>query len=350
VAADFKSARRLRDDYQFQGCFYAELLERLQGTKPLQGYIITPDNNTIAYLIDEFEAKYKLTLHEIEKILAGHVPVHFSTSGCKQSPWFSECHGGSLACQDLSLLNRVWRQEISLLASAGIETVSSLVEAELPKIMRAVPGMDGERLRWLQDQAKALQKGEHIIKGVIPFPTASDELYFDVEADPLRDFEYLLGVLHVSSSGASEYHLFAAQSKEQMKDVWVEFQKLIEQYSASPIYHYGSYERDVLRRFSEKFGVTQVAQRAFASNLIDLQVLARQAVIFPLPFYSLKDIGAYIGYHWHAEDASGASSVIWFEEWLAKKDPALFQKIVRYNEDDVRATWKLKQWLADNAI
>jgi uncharacterized protein len=74
----------------------------------------------------------------------------------------------------------------------------------------------------------------------------------------------------------------------------------------------------------------------------------RPAVIFPLSFYSLKDIASYLGFSWRADDASGANSVIWFEKWLGSKDESLKRKILEYNEDDVRATWKLKEWLQEN--
>jgi uncharacterized protein len=64
----------------------------------------------------------------------------------------------------------------------------------------------------------------------------------------------------------------------------------------------------------------------------------------------LKDIAQYIGFNWRAEDASGANSVLWFEEWLKKKTPRLMQKILEYNEDDVIATYKLQRWVRENVI
>jgi len=83
--------------------------------------------------------------------------------------------------------------------------------------------------------------------------------------------------------------------------------------------------------------------------MIDILEVLRPAVVFPLSFYSLKDIASYLGFRWRSDDASGANSVLWFEEWLKKKSQKMMQKILEYNEDDVRATSHLKQWLQEHA-
>src|SRR3989338_6289701 len=67
VAADIKHARHLREEFILQGCFYADLLERIQGVRPKQGYVVTPDGDVRDFLIDEEEANYRLALDEIER-------------------------------------------------------------------------------------------------------------------------------------------------------------------------------------------------------------------------------------------------------------------------------------------
>lgn len=349
VAADIKRSRVMRDDYKFQGCFYAELLERVQGAKPVQGYVVTPDREILSYPIETFEAEYELTLTEIEKIMAGKRPAHFVTSGCRQSPWYPECQGESVRCDDLSLLNRVWRQEVRSLTEAGISTMSQLALKSLPELEAVTPEVSSRRLETMRDQAIAIKEGRHIIRGSVDFPEANVELFFDIESDPLRDFDYLFGVLKVTRDG-EEYHPFFAQAPEQEERMWTEFVRFIEGHLDAPIYHYGWFEKEVLQRFMARYGLGAIARDALARNMIDLLEVARSSVIFPLSFYSLKDIGFYIGFRWRGEDASGVNSVLWFEEWLQKKTPKLFQKILEYNEDDVRATYKLQRWVREHAM
>jgi len=349
VAADIKRSRFLRDDHKFQGCFYAELLERIQGVKPVQGYVITPDNETFSYLIEEFEAEYELTLTEIEKIIAGKRPVHFVTSGCKQSPWQKECKNESESCDDLSLLNRVWREEVRQLEDAGVTTTAKLALMSVSELESLAPDVSSSRLESMRDQAIAMQEGRHIIRGNASLPESGIELYFDIESDPLRDFDYLFGVLEVN--GKEEvYHSFFADSPEKEGEMWEEFVHFIERHIDAPIYHYGWFEEEVVRRFGAKYGIGEIAREALERNMIDILAVIRPTVIFPLASYSLKDIAGYIGFHWRAEDASGANSVLWFEDWLERKTPKVLQKIMEYNEDDVRATYMLKRWVQDNAI
>ena len=349
VASDMKRSRFLRDDHKFQGCFYAELLEKIQGVKPVQGYVVTPDKEVLSYLIEEFEAQYELTLTEIEKIVAGSRPAHFVTSGCKQSPWFKECTGESEACDDLSLLNRVWREEVRALEEAGVETIGVLALKSVSELEKLCPGVSSNRLETMRDQAIAISEHRHMIRGTAKLPESSVELFFDIESDPLRDFDYLFGVLEVTTQG-EQYHSFFAQSPEQEGQMWAEFVHFIERHIDAPIYHYGWFEEEVVHRFAAKYGIGEIAREALERNMIDLLGVIRPTVIFPLSFYSLKDIGKYIGVEWRSDDASGANSVLWFEEWLQKKSPKLLQKILEYNEDDVRATYLLQRWMREHAV
>ncbi len=115
-----------------------------------------------------------------------------------------------------------------------------------------------------------------------------------------------------------------------------EFIMYIERHIDSPIYHYGWFEKVVINRFAAKYGISEIAREALDRNMIDLLELLRPSVIFPLSFYSLKDIASYIGFKWRSDDASGANSVLWFEEWFedkSKKD--LLQKIYHSLHPDI---------------
>ena len=348
IAADIKRSRYLKDDHRFQGCFYAELLERIQGVKPTQGYVINPDKEITSYLVEDFEAEYSLTLNEIEKIISGQRPVHFVTSGCKQSPWFGECRDESESCEDISLLNRVWREEVHRLKEAGVEKISELALKSVADLEGLVPDVSSGRLEIMRDQAIAITENRHIIRHGVEMPESDVELFFDIESDPLRDFDYMFGVLKVEK-GQEEYVQFFAESPEQEGAMWKDFVAFIEQHIDAPIYHYGWFEMEVVQRFGAKYGISPMAKEALEKNMIDILALLRPAVIFPLSFYALKDIATYIGFEWRAKDASGANSVLWFEKWLQEKTPKLLQKIAEYNEDDVRATYRLQRWLRENA-
>ncbi|MFH1252776.1 MAG: TM0106 family RecB-like putative nuclease [Candidatus Uhrbacteria bacterium] len=346
VAADVKRIRGVREAHKFQGCFYAELLSRLQEVKPVQSYVITPDKKIVGYSIEEFEAEFHLTLGEIEKIVAGEKPHHFLTAGCKQSPWYGACRLETETCRDISILNRVWREEVAALQAVGIKTLDQLAAKSSNDLFKLAPIVRRDRLELLRLQAKALIENKFFLLASPKLPVVDTELYFDIESDPLRDWDFLFGVLEVKN-GRSRYYSFVAESPDEEGEMWRKFLEFIFKRSEAPIYHYGWYELEVFRRFVDRYGLDKETQLKIETNFHDLLFLIRPAVIFPLSFYSLKDLGAYVGYHWQAEDASGVQAVRWFEDWLKTKDENLMKKILEYNKDDVKATWALKEWLVD---
>ncbi len=168
-------------------------------------------------------------------------------------------------------------------------------------------------------------------------------LVIDVESDPLRALDYLFGVLVVDGDSQT-YHSFLAKKPEDEAKTWQEFLLFLKQYQGANLYHYGWYELDVFQHLTEKYGAPNEIQKMFEEQTIDVLIRLREKVIFPTSFYSLKDIAKYLGYRWRSADASGTDSVLWYEEWLATGDERLLQDIVDYNEDDVRATWFVRDW------
>jgi uncharacterized protein len=345
VAADVKRAREAREAHKYQGCFYAELLSRLQGVKPINGYVITPEKKIVGYLIEEFEAIFHLTLSEIERIVVGEKPAHFLTAGCKQSPWYGACRLEAEECRDLSVLNRVWREEVSALQKIGIKTLEDLAKISLADLEKLSPSVRYDRLDLLRRQALAIVENRHILLSAPNFPAATAELYFDIESDPLRDFDFLFGVLEVKNNRA-KYHSFLAEKPQAEAEMWWSFIEFLLERPDVPIYHYGWFEMEVFRRFAVKYFLPNEVREQVERRMHDLLFLIRPSVVFPLSFYSLKDLGVYVGYKWQAEDASGVQAVRWFEDFLRDGDKKILKKILDYNKDDVQATWKLKEWVA----
>src|SRR3989338_6537471 len=119
------------------------------------------------------------------------------------------------------------------------------------------------------------------------------------------------------------------------------------------IYHYAFYERQVFDRLALRYGAPTTLINKFKDNTIDLHLKLVDSAVLPLYFYGLKDVAGYLGYKWDNPEAGGAESVVWYNDWLDKKDlpdrqagDAILKKILKYNEDDVRATLLIKEWLS----
>ncbi len=351
VAVDIKrlhDPRQIRDAHKLQGAFYAELLEHIQGVKPTSGYIMSPDGIVMRYDLEEFEADYRLTLQRIEKALEGHDLGHTLTSGCKTSPYFAMCLDETTSCDDVSFINRIRREEVDELKRAGVKTVLDLAVVRLPDLERRVLDMTSERLSFLQRQAIALKEHLHDVVEPVTFQKALVELYFDVESDPVRDVDFLFGVLRVErlADGTTKdrYHAFMAETLKDERMAWDQFTTFLADHRFAPVYHYGWYEIGVCARLMERYGAPDAAVESWQNNFVDLNAALRSNIIFPLPFYSLKDIAHYLGFNWRASDVGGVNAIRWYHKWLATGDRAWLNRLVEYNEDDVRATWFVKDW------
>lgn len=351
VAVDVKritDSRQIRESHRLQGAFYAELLERLQGTKPTSGYIMSPEGTVMRYDLEEFEVEYRLTLREIEDILSGVEDIHGLTSGCKASPYFDMCFDDTVECDDVSLLNRIRREEIAEFRRVGIDTVLQLASANVEELDRTVIEMSTERVRFLHRQAVAMKERVHDVVEAVEFRPSDVELYFDIEADPVRDIDYLFGITMVEKledgTTRDTHHVFVAESAEGERSAWDRFTAFLSEHRYAPVYHYGWYEIGVCAKLIERYGAPEGAIASWENNFIDLNSALRGNIIFPLPFYSLKDIAQYLGFKWRGEDVGGVNSIRWFHEWLDTGNRKVLDRIIEYNEDDVRATRFLKEW------
>lgn len=345
VACDFKRSERLKDEYTMEGVFYAELLKTVQDVRPTKGYVMHPSGAVSSFLIDEYRTTYHVNLERIEKLLDAETQDVFLTSACKQSPWFHRCVADAHECRDLSLINRIWRSEVEALKSAGILTIDDLAKTDLG-ILGKIPDLTMDRVQYLKKQTESLVSGKVISLGFIELKQEKNAYVLDIESDPMRNIHYLFGVLKIED-GEQSYHAFVADGEVMdEKAIWFKVCAFLNEHKAWPIYHYGWFEVDVFRQMLAKYGGPMEAFQILDTRGIDLLTRMRERVLFPSPFYSLKDVAKHIGFKWREEEASGMESIRWYDEWVRTKNPAVLQKLVDYNEDDVRATWLVKEWAA----
>jgi len=348
VAYDIRNDPELRDEYKFPLVFASLILEKIQGIRPPEAYIIDADGRAKSFLIEPFTEQFHLTIKEIERILEGEKPPPFLKSGCKRSPWFSICEEETKGCEDVSLIHGLGQKNQRTLYEIGIKTVRQMAEADLEKLHEELPYLNFDRLIRLHNQAQVLISNKPVILQKYNFPKVEKEIYFDIESDPTRGIDYLFGVLVVENKGANKkvaYDYFLAKDKSEEKEIWQKFLNFIEGLDDFVIYHYGYYEKHVLNRMERNYGAPSELIRKFRDNALDLYRITVDSVVLPLYFYSLKDVAGFIGYKWSEEDAGGAESVVWYDQWLKTKDKKILNKLIKYNEDDVRATFMIKEWL-----
>ena len=344
VVYDIQSSLDLRDEYKFQLIFYSLILERLQGVRPEEAYVIDPQGNERSFKVDDFVDQFHLTREQIEKILDGEKPAPFIKSTCRRTPWYSLCFSDAKDCNDVSLIYRSSQADQRRLYGIDIRTVNDLAIADVNDLQNKLEDWPFDKIVRFVNQAKVLTTQQPIILRKPNFPEVEHEIYFDIESDPTRDIDYLLGYL-VKTKGTIKYDYFLADNKDDEEKMWKNFLNFLASLDNFVIYHYAYYERQVFDRLALRYGAPTVLIDKFKENTMDLHQKLVDTVVLPLYFYSLKDAAGYLGYKWDDPDAGGAESVVWYNDWLDKHGDSIMKKILKYNEDDVRATLLIKKWL-----
>lgn len=96
--------------------------------------------------------------------------------------------------------------------------------------------------------------------------------------------------------------------------------------------------------------VEQVEQFLASDAWFDMRPVLGEQLVWPTPDRTLKSLAKYVKFFWRDEAPGGANSVAWYREAVTTDDEArseeLKQRILAYNEDDVEATWVLREWVS----
>jgi predicted RecB family nuclease len=179
-------------------------------------------------------------------------------------------------------------------------------------------------------------------------PIAPIELYFDIEAEPELNLDYLHGVLVVDRHNNTEkFYGFLAESAAEEGAAWEEFLQLMWTYPIAPIFHFCDYEVKTFKRLAKLYNTPAYLWKPVLKRFIDIHKYVTQKAIMPVESYALKPIARWLGFEWRDAKANGAQCVCWYDDWLKTGDRSLLEAIVRYNEDDCRATYVVKDWLTN---
>jgi predicted RecB family nuclease len=100
-----------------------------------------------------------------------------------------------------------------------------------------------------------------------------------------------------------------------------------------------------VKRYGDPAGIAARVLR----NLLDLLPITKASVILPLPSYSLKVVEEYVGFKRTQDEYGGSWAMAKFILATETDDEAqrdsLMAEILKYNEEDLGATWAVFDWL-----
>ena len=353
IPVNIKLGRKPKPEYKLISAFHAQILAIVQNKIPERSQLILKEHNSHQINLSHWLTKMQETVTDCLTMLANRYEpeVFISRQRCSLCGWYGYCHEVAKSIEHLSLIPGVTPKRYEYLQALGIDTVETLIDVPQDILAEAL-GFD--IANQLKQQINSIQSDRPVIRSNFdlvntqPIPSGAIELYFDIEAEPERQTDYLLGVLLVDRLNNTEkFHAFLAENLEDEGKIWQEFLDFIDLYPDAPIFHYSEYEADTIKRLARLYGTPREQKKEVLSRLVDLHFWVTEAVIFPVESYSLKAIANWIGFYWRETAGSGDQSVCWYDQWLETQDRNLLELILSYNEDDCRATRYLKDWLLD---
>lgn len=289
---------------------------------------------------------------------------------CEYCAWWEICQP-RMDSDDISLrLSKTPLdvRELQTLVRLGITTVDDLSKADveeiLPEYLPLTAHRDRaeQRLRQAARRARMLARGvqlERVSEEPVEVPRASIEIDLDIETTE-GDITYLWGALVTQrASGEQQFHHFSAfedLTPSAEIDLAAAFCRwlveLVGRHQDVLIYHYSDYETVHLRRLAERSRHPDLlaAVDLIDVHFVDLFRYVRDNYV-GVEGLGLKTVAVHgAGFSWRDEEPGGLASQSWFMAAVTDPDEgvraAARRRVLEYNEDDVRATWAVREWMA----
>jgi predicted RecB family nuclease len=389
---DTKLAKTTRAKFIIQLAFYADLLARVQGRAPIQVHIVLGNGNKESFHLDDYRYYYQHLKHRFFEFIqqneqrgikrAAEESTPFPCDKCSLCHWRERCNAWWDETDHLVRVANIQKTHIHKLNAAGIYTIEALANLPPHQSIRKIPKPVLVRLQHqasLQHRAKV--SGKRIVELIPPQtpedgngrpkdidavteigprgfarmpPPSPHDLFFDMEGFPhVEDgLEYLFGLYYLEED-KPVFKAFWAHSRAEERiafEQWVDFViQHLDHYPEAHIYHYAAYEKTAIRKLMRLHGTreNEVDRLLRERKLIDLYQVVREAIRISERSYSIKYVEKFYLDDRSVDVQSAGASIVAYQRYRDSDPPdnAILESIERYNEDDVRSTYMLREWL-----
>lgn len=344
---------------------YGWLFEQTTGQKPVRLEVLKGDG-VIESLEYEGNDSVISSMHEFLDVFSmkkePYSPVGWSNCiGCGYREY---CMDRAEKSQDLALVYGIDRNLAVRLRELNVFTISDLVDkydeqtlSELKRPWGSREQKVGKRAASILMQARAMLNKKEIILSKPTLPPAKNYVMFDLEGLPPQldelDKIYLWGMQVFGEKPDKYRYSLAAPGSTGDKACWENFlsiaSEIISKYGDIPFVHWHDYEKHKIKHYIERYGDKNGVAAKVLSLLVDLLPITRNSVVLPEPSYSLKVVEKYIGFKRTQDEYGGEWSIAKYIEAVETEDEgerkAKMDEILKYNEEDLQATWAVMAWL-----
>jgi predicted RecB family nuclease len=321
------------------------VLDRVQGLRPATGLVVRGTEGRLGKVRLDLKLYRQAgqVLDEVKRLQAGGSPQTLALNRhCQLCEFRQRCREEAVKADDISLLETVGEKELRKLNRKGLFTLTQLSCTFRPR-------RKGKRTKRTSNNfypalhALAIREKKVHVYGTPDIPRKPVQVFLDGEGSEDGRFAYLLGVFVVEGD-SHRMHSFWADAPDQEVRAFDAFLDLLDGREDFTLFHYGRYERRLLKRMRRVVERTKLVDALLAKAVNVLSVI-HACVYFPTFSNGLKDIGRYLGCTWTDENASGLQSLVWRARWEQCRDQGWKDKLLAYNAEDCVALKKVTEFV-----
>ena len=364
-----------RPGHLLQLCFYAEAVQGLTGLPPKMIHLELGSGATESFRFEEFGPYWRRMKLELSRATGTSIelaetrpePCRF----CDFCDFQKVCEEQWRDEDSLVFVADLLKNDRRLLEEAGVETLAGLATRQ-----GEVTSVPVERLERVQHQAELQKLSREAPEAAIPFshvapgadpswghgyshlpPPDVGDVFFDLEGHPLFTAEaglfFLFGLLYQEEGAWSYEPIWAHDLAEQARraaEVIDFFDERRRRYPGMHVYHYNHTERSALTTMTaESEASIPLAHLSATGLFVDLRPVVKNAYQIGIESYGLKNLERVTGFERTGEIHAGSGAVLLYEEYMTGgRDGSLLDEIALYNDNDVRSTMLLRDWLVEN--
>jgi len=366
---DSKMARKITNDDHpeilLQLQLYGWLYEQSFGQPPVALEVHSGTGEIVAIPYDggtSALAELELLVRIRQLTSEPYSPVGWSK--CGGCGFRDRCWPAAEHRQDVALVAGVDQGLARVLRDRGVTTVEQLLAtfdenalAEFQRPSGSRMQRIGKRAGSILTMASAMKSGKEILLAKPDIPQSPNYVMFDLEGLPptLNELDkiYLWGFQVFGQNPGPFQAATAGFGEDGDRHGWEEFltkaSAVFAQHGDLPFVHWAIYERVQLDKYVKRYGDRDGVAARVRKNLLDLHPVTVRSIALPLPSYSLKVVEKYIGFKRTQDEYGGEWAMAKYIEATEMQDEQaradVMTQILRYNEEDLAATWAVLQWL-----
>ena len=369
IVRDVKMARRIDQNHHpeilLQLQLYGWLFQQSCGQSPKSLQVWGGTNEITEIPFDGGAAalaELKRLLTVIQSEAPSYEPVGWSK--CGGCGFHDKCWKEAETLNDVALILGVDQGLARKLHELGFDSTDKLLAnfdaAKLSQLKRKIGKRQqnvGKVATKILQRALAMQNGAEQVLFSPSLPKGPNFVMFDLEGMPpqLHELEkvYLWGMQVFGEKPSPFISAVAGFGENGDRDGWFRFlreaRKIFDAYGDLRFVHWAAYESIKLDLYLTRYGDADGTAIRVKKCLFDLLKATQESMVLPLPSFSLKEVEKHVGFKRTQTDFGGQWSMATFIEATETNDERkrrdLMGDILKYNEEDLAATWAVFQWL-----